>query len=404
VTAPALGPRTARRRVRTGGDPGVAGSRIDAVDGLRALAVVAVVAFHFGAPLPGGFLGVDLFFVISGFVITRLLARSFASGSEPWYRHFLARRIRRLLPVLIVVLAVTQLWLLTASDAMQRAGDRQTVAAAGYVSNWYAIFATQSYWDIHSDLTPLNHLWSLSVEEQFYLVWPWLLLLVIGVVPRRARLPLVLGLAAASYGLACWIGLADPERAYLGTDTRAGALLLGAALALLLAERPVPQRPTPRARRIVTVVGCAALAAFAAACLAGWTVDSPALYAGGLLAVGLAEVALVWSVVHGGALSRFFAWRPVRVVGRASYSIYLWHWVLWVVLVSTPSIPEPVRVPLAVAGTAVLSAVTHRFVELPLQRRAPRTVVVASLFALVALAVVAAMSMPPEPGPTGLVG
>ena len=376
-------------------------ARIDAVDGLRALAVVAVVAFHFGAPLPGGFLGVDLFFVISGFVITRLLVRQHAAGSGVRYGHFLARRIRRLLPVLVVVLAVTQLWLVTAGDAMQRAGGKQTVAAAGYVSNWYAIFATQSYWDIHSDLTPLNHLWSLSVEEQFYLVWPWLLLLVLGLVSRRVRVAVVLALAAVSYSLACWIGMAHPDRAYLGTDTRAGALLLGAALALFLADRPATRPMSFRARSTVTVVGWSALSLFIAACVVGWTVDSPALYAGGLLVVGLAEVALVWSVVHQGALARFFGWRHIRTVGRASYSIYLWHWVLWVALASVPTVSAPWRAVLAIVGTALLSAVTYCFVELPLQKGAPRTVVVVSVVALLGLAVGALVAMPPAPAPAG---
>lgn len=378
--------------------PAASGGRIDAVDGLRALAVIAVVAFHFGAPLPGGFLGVDLFFVISGFVITRLLIRRHATGSRLEYGRFLARRVRRLLPALVVVLAATMLWLLTTDQAMQRAGDKQIVAAAGYVSNWYAIFGKQSYWDVHSELTPLNHLWSLSVEEQFYLLWPWLVVLLLTLVPRRARPALVLAGAAVSYGLAFWLGMGHAERAYLGTDTRAGALLLGAALALFLDGPRSRRRSTSRDRRIVTAVGVSALVAFTAACAIGWTVDSPALYAGGLLLVGVSEAALVWSVLHRGVLARVFGSPVLRAVGRASYSIYLWHWLLWVVLCSTPTVPELWRPALAIAGTAVLSAVTYRCVELPLQRRAPRAVVACSLAALAALAVCALVLLPPEGG------
>jgi len=366
--------------------------------------VVSVVAFHFGAPLPGGFLGVDLFFVISGFVITRLLASAFSSGSGVRYGEFLSRRVRRLLPVLVVVLAATQLWLLTASDALQRAGDKQTMAAAGYVSNWYAIFGKQSYWDIHSDLTPLNHLWSLSVEEQFYLVWPWVLLLLVRFVPRRARAAVVLGFAAVSYALASGFGMVQPERAYLGTDTRAGALLLGAALALFLASRPSAHAMMTRSRLTPTIVGIIALGIFAGACALGWSVDSPALYAGGLVLVGLAEAALVWAVLHRGILERLFGSLPMRAIGRASYSIYLWHWVVWVAILSMPSVPESLRAVIALPTTAVLSIITYRFVERPLQRRAPRTVVACSVVALVLLALVAWATMPVEPALDGLPG
>ena len=359
--------------------------------------MAAVIAFHFGAPLPGGFLGVDLFFVISGFVITRMLVSEYEGDAGVGYGRFLARRVRRLLPVLVVVLACTFLWLYTTSDALQRSGDKQIVAAAGYVSNWFAIFGNQSYWDVRAELTPLNHLWSLSVEEQFCLVWPWLLVLVVRFLPKRpagagrARI----GRSRIRFGVldrhgARGSGVLGYGHAGRGTAPRSRARVDPREIAAPGACLPAIARNRDRG-------GAAGLLVFAAACAIGWTVESPALYSGGLLVVGLAEVALVWSVVQGGSLARFFGSRVIRTIGRASYSIYLWHWIVWVALRNSPLVPEAARPVVALAVTAALSVVTYRFVEVPLRKKAPRAVVACSLIALVVLAAAAFAAIPSEP-------
>lgn len=382
-----------RRSTKDSPDPvPTGGARMAAVDGLRALAVALVVAFHLGAPLSGGFLGVDLFFVISGFVISRLLLGEIARTGRIRYRTFLARRIRRLLPLLLTVLVTVQIWmLLSGQPALQRAGDRETVAAAAYVSNWYAIFAEQSYWDIHTAETPLNHLWSLAVEEQFYFVWPFLLLLLVRWLPRKALLWALAALAMGSYLLAFALGQSDWQRAYEGTDTRAGALLLGAALAVALHGR----EPKIRAW-IAGAVGVGALAMLLVLS-ATVTIDGSFLFAGGLAIAGILELALVWSATSAGVIERVFAAEPVRVIGRMSYSIYLWHWVVWVALGTATTLTQGWRALVTVVLTLALSALSYRFIERRFQHSESRAVVVVSLVGLVAVGVFAAAVCPPPP-------
>lgn len=209
--------------------------RIDAIDGLRAVAVVAVMAFHYGIGLDGGFLGVDLFFVISGFVITRLLLTERARTPRPPLRSFWFRRVKRLLPAVLLVVGAVQTWMLLEDPAgLRPTVNAQTLAALTYTSNWYAILGHVDYWDATQEQAPLNHLWSLAVEEQFYLLWPLLLIGLTTWGARRVRHPhrLLLATAAVCYLLAYLLYLPGAEdRAYLGTDTRAGALLLGAVIA-----------------------------------------------------------------------------------------------------------------------------------------------------------------------------
>jgi peptidoglycan/LPS O-acetylase OafA/YrhL len=238
-------PANVRRRPPTT-HPGGTG-RISAVDGLRALAVSAVIAFHFGLGVPGGFLGVDFFFVISGYVITRLLLiERCQTGAIGWTR-FWARRARRLLPAVVVVLIAVQMWLrLGAPPELRGTTNAQTIAALTYVSNWYAIVANVGYWGAQIDATPLTHLWSLAVEEQFYVAWPLLLVAVLALTRSHRAVAVAAGLGAvASYTTGVVLFHAEGvDRAYLGTDARAGALLLGVLCAVVL-TRPNRDRMGP---------------------------------------------------------------------------------------------------------------------------------------------------------------
>ncbi|MGD9798909.1 MAG: acyltransferase family protein, partial [Acidimicrobiia bacterium] len=212
---------------------------LPALDGLRGLAVAAVLVFH-GGRLRGGYLGVDAFFVLSGFLITSLLLVEAHRNGRIGLRAFWGRRIKRLVPALVLFMLGIAAYALVVAEPGELARIRgDALATIGYVANWNAIFRQHGYWELFSQPSPLEHTWSLAIEEQFYVVWP---LVVAGLVwwsARRGRdaagsvLKLSLVLAAASAGL-LWLLYepgGDTGRVYLGTDTRAAAILLGAAFA-----------------------------------------------------------------------------------------------------------------------------------------------------------------------------
>src|ERR1039457_5955385 len=228
-------------------EPVRAGQRyMPGLDGLRALAVLAVIAFHEQLGwAPGGMLGVGVFFTLSGYLITDLLLAQWSACGRLRLGDFWLRRARRLLPALFVMLTVVTAWV-TIADRARLAGLRGAVAAAAtYWSNWYLIAANQSYFARFAPPAPLDHLWSLAVEEQFYLIWPWLLLLGLCCLGTRQAasvrwlaLPTLAraGASPAAMLLLYHPGL-DPTRVYEGTDTRAFGPLIGAALAMVWLSR-----------------------------------------------------------------------------------------------------------------------------------------------------------------------
>jgi peptidoglycan/LPS O-acetylase OafA/YrhL len=354
--------------------------RWSGLDGLRALAVAAVVAFHF-APgvLPGGFLGVDVFFVLSGYLITRMIAAEFLTFGTFRFAHFYRRRARRLLPglavVLTSVLAAAAFWrdqLTTVRAA--------TVAAAGYVSNWWLSFAHQSYFVSAGRPSMLQHLWSLAVEEQFYLFWPLIAVGVCTIAPARRRADVLAVVAALlALGSAAEMALlaiaqnapygADASRLYYGTDTHSMGLLLGAAFGALAAGHA---RDGER-RRLLRLTDAVALAALAAvAVIVGAASESsPVLYRGGFLALAaLTAVGTAAVARPGSRLGGFLDRRPMRWVAARSYSIYLWHWP--VAVVTRPgadlSWPAPLVVVLRLCVTLVLADVSYRVIERPVRQ------------------------------------
>jgi peptidoglycan/LPS O-acetylase OafA/YrhL len=302
--------------------------RLAGLDGLRGLAVVAVVAYHFGA-LRGGFLGVDLFFVVSGFVITRMLTLRQARGEPVTLRWFWRRRFRRLLPaVLVLVAAVVIVVARVDGGSLLDRTRGQGLSALAYVNNWYDLFAHIGYFDVALARTPLNHLWSLSIEEQFYVVWPVLFIAFSG--RRRgmaALLALTSGLIVLSMSLApFWDVRSGYARAYLGTDSRVGAILLGAVLGLVLSGHEL--RGTRWSARSLWGVrlACAGAALFLTLEWVTADVTSAGLYRGGLAAAGVAAAVIVAGiVVDGDVVGSVLGIRPLAWVGRLSYSLYLWH-------------------------------------------------------------------------------
>ncbi|MFJ3403651.1 acyltransferase family protein [Promicromonospora sp. NPDC090134] len=354
------------------------GPRIPGLDGLRAVAVVAVVAFHLApAWVPGGFLGVDVFFVVSGFLITTLLLREVAGTS--WIRlpRFWVRRARRLLPALALVL-VTSIPVARLVEPDLTVGiGRQLLGAVTFSTNWVEIAAGTDYFD-ESQPELLRILWSLAIEEQFYLAWPVLLVLLLITVRSAAwRVRIVVACAFVSAAAMALLLMpaygtgVDPTRVYYGTDTHAFGLLLGAAVTLRWAKAG-PALWGARARVLPPLALAGLVALFLL--LRG---DSPLTYPLGLLAASLLALVLVQACGAARAEPTWFTAAleapALRWVGERSYGIYLWHWpVACVVNAAVGAQPGTawwgVGTGLTVALTVVLAAASYRWVEMPVRR------------------------------------
>jgi peptidoglycan/LPS O-acetylase OafA/YrhL/lysophospholipase L1-like esterase len=314
-----------------------------------------------------------VFFVLSGFLITALLWSELIATGGLGFRGFWFRRARRLLPALFGLLVVVLAAFLIGWPH-EIATIRGDVAAAfSYSSNWYLIGVKRSYFQTFGRPSPFGHLWSLAIEEQFYLLWPLLLTLLFARIRRPKRVAAYIGGAALISASAMWIfySSADPSRVYYGTDTRAAGLLIGAALAVVW--RPwIPgfkTRITPRALELAAV-GAGAVLVWA---FVRWDEFSSFTYRPGIQAVSLASAVLVAASVHPETrLHAILGWKPLRWIGRRSYGIYLWHWPVYVV--TRPGIDigwssGPVLA-LRLGLTLLLAELSFRYVEEPVRRGA----------------------------------
>jgi peptidoglycan/LPS O-acetylase OafA/YrhL len=351
------------------------------LDGLRAIAVLAVIAYHLGFGwAPGGLLGVAVFFTLSGYLITDLLLGQWYGGRMR-LGNFWIRRARRLLPALFVMLIVVTAWITIADPAQLDKLRGAVISSALYVNNWWLIDQHVSYFARFAPPSPLGHLWSLAVEEQFYLVWPWLLLLGLrfvkepssatGTRPRLALMTLGLGAASAILMAVLYHPGFDSTRVYDGTDTRAFCVLFGAALAMVWPSRHLSANISLGARRILDGLGVAGLTVIA---LLIWRTNdfSPFLYQGGMVLLSVATVFVIAAIVHPATrLGPAMGWRPLRWIGVRSYGIYLWMFPI--IVLTTPTVTssvDPLRAALQVAASIGVAALSWKFIEEPIRHGA----------------------------------
>jgi peptidoglycan/LPS O-acetylase OafA/YrhL len=351
---------------------------IPAIDGLRAVAVIAVMFYHLGFTwIPGGFLGVDLFFVISGYVITRLLLDSIAQSGGLDLRGFYIARARRLLPALIFMLVSTTIAIgIWAPDTIKRLLIDTPFSLTGTM-NWWLVAHHQDYFDTIGRPPLLQHTWSLAVEAQFYLLWPLILYFILKQFGKR-HIPLASLLIAAASGIALLFvsfsldasNASKVSHVYFGTDTHSIGLFLGAALAVSWIPQNFTKTVSRKAQDFIDGVGFIGFIGIIAAFL---LIDEtqPTLYKIAFPLAGLCGAAIIMSVVHPASRFAPVLQNPIFLwIGERSYAIYLWHWVIF--QVTRPSVDlagkEWALYSLRILIVLALSDISLRYVELPIRR------------------------------------
>ena len=410
--------------------------RLPGLDGLRGIAVLAVIIYHADvALLVGGFLGVDVFFVLSGFLITSLLIEELTQTNTVDRARFYIRRIRRLMPALFLVLLfsvlVSGLFVLDAAYHVRR----DLPWAMTFVLNWSYLFFEQSYFVNISRPPLLQHLWSLSVEEQFYVVWPIVIIglykLKLGNLSPRVKIFIastVLAIASTAWMAHLSISNGfpipnDPSRVYFGTDTHAMGLLVGCAAAALWRPDRLNERLTPDRASAMNGIGLLSIAGLAYFFVFVSELNE-FLYRGGFLVISILTAALVIVAAHPGLKFGVLLGNPVlKWFGDRSYGIYLWHWPIFVLMRSGIDIqwPDPVAFVVKILIVLVIADLSYRFVEMPIRKGAigsrleawrmagvprpqPRTLMTTAVLVLVLAASLGGMYRVPVPDAGNLTG
>ena len=369
-----------------------------ALDGIRALAVLSVMAYHQGWSIfPAGFLGVDIFFVLSGFLITYLLIHELQGSGRIALGRFWLGRARRLLPAVLLVVLVIAAFAAVAGTAAERDVVRSDgLASLFYIQNWHLVAKGTSYFAQFGEQSPFLHMWSLAIEEQFYLLWPLSLFGLFRLTRHRVgRVTLIVSMLALCS--AVWMALVstpggDPSRAYYGTDTRAQALMIGSVVACLFTIRP--KIGLGRSRLLVQGLGALGVG-FLAFAIVEVTQSSDVLYQGGFTAVALAAAAVITAAMVPGPIARLLAIPPLPAIGRMSYGLYLWSWPITVYFTADRIGVVGTALSVVQLGTTfAVAALSYVLVEGPVRRgfqrgrRAPRARISSALAAVVAVPVV----------------
>ncbi|ANX13685.1 hypothetical protein ABE41_016880 [Fictibacillus arsenicus] len=349
---------------------------ITGLDGLRAIAVLAVIAYHLNFDwAAGGLLGVTVFFVLSGYLITDLLIAEFVTTNRINFKNFWIRRARRLLPAMFTMLLVVITWVTIFEQSMLDRLEEDTVAAILYVSNWWYIFQDLSYFESFGPPSLLTHFWSLAVEEQFYILWPLLIVLVLKLKVKEGSLFSIILLGAIASAAAMTMLYepgTDPSRVYYGTDTRVFSLLLGASLAVIWPSRKLSTSLPSEIRWKLDFVGLFALSFIF---YMFWSSDQyqEFLYQGGMVAISVASLLVVAVIVHPSSkLNTWLSFKPLRWIGVRSYGIYLWHFP--VIVLTSPQwgadSPSLVRTAFQLFLILVLASLSWMFIENPIRKGA----------------------------------
>ncbi len=350
------------------------------LDSLRGLAILGVILYHINFNwMPGGFLGVTVFFVLSGYLITDILAIEWKKNKRIDLKRFWLSRARRLLPGMLVMLVIVLAWITIFHSSLLGKMRGDSLAALLYFSNWWYIYHKLSYFESFNQLSPLNHFWSLAVEEQFYVVWPFIIGLAFYYIKKKSRIILFIMLGAAMSALAMALlyepGV-DPSRIYYGTDTRAFSLLIGAALALIWPSSRLANKIIPKARLVLDIIGGIALIIIL---VMFWKTNQydPFLYRGGMVLLSLATALLVANLAHPASrIAQFLRFRPLRWMGIRSYGIYLWHYPI--ITLTTPKINAGefsfTRALLQFLLIIVVAQISWKFIEDPIRRGALKNI------------------------------
>ena len=353
---------------------------LPSIDSLRALAVLAVIIYHVDVNyLPGGFLGVDLFFVLSGYLISSLIIKEYRKTGSLNLYNFYIRRARRLLPAVYFMITVGLVVMVLFNEVLLRKSHLDAIFGYIYSSNWWYIFHKLDYFDSFGAQSPFKHLWSLAIEEQFYMIFPLLFLLV----NRKKKskdgtyklnknfLYVVLGLILVS--LIAHILLFDINnisRIYFGTDTRAFSLLVGVVGAILYPMERLYAKVTPQQNMLYSVVSLVSIATLITVMI--YTSEyNTLLYRGGFLLVAiLGLIVIISSGKQHTLMSRLLSFKPVVFIGKISYSLYLWHFPVLVLTTPVSEIGNPniIFVILRVVLTFVLATASYMFVETPIRK------------------------------------
>lgn len=350
------------------------------LDGIRALAVLGVLLYHGDLTwMRGGFLGVDVFFVLSGFLITTLITEEFSRTGRIDFKRFYLARAKRLLPALLLMLVIVGMlaaFIYRESAASFRA---DALASLLYVTNWWYIVSDASYFEAIGRPPFLQHLWSLAVEEQFYFLWPALTLILLRWRGRRGVFYVAIAGALASTAWMAFLAItngypqeADPSRAYFGSDSHIMGLLLGAALAMVWRPGRLSKHLTAGAKAVVTAIGVASLLVVL---YFFWQVGeySNFLYRGGFLVLSGVVCVLIAAASHPGApFGKMIGSQPWRYIGQRSYGLYLYHWPIYVITRPDLDIPldGPALLALRLGLTFLVAELSYRYVEIPIRRGA----------------------------------
>lgn len=343
---------------------------LPALDGVRGMAVIGVLLFHGGFTwAKGGFLGVSTFFTLSGFLITNLLVREYEGTHAIDLLRFWGRRLRRLMPAAIAAIALIGLvWWRIGSAAQLSSLRGDMLSSVGYVANWRLWTSGVSYGSLFSQPTPFQHFWSLAIEEQFYLVFPIVALVLMRFGGRRL-LAAACAIAAACSLALMWLQRADFDRIYYGTDTRVAELLFGVLLALWWSGRSRTTTSRTRQEPLFDLIGFVALGGI----LAAWFSvgeSSPGLAKGGFPVYAALSTIVIYVGTRAGWFSRLFATSGMRWAGLLSYGLYLYHWPIFLVLSQerTGLSLAPLFL-LRIAVTTVIALISYFFLEMPVRRK-----------------------------------